>query len=471
MTNNNDVEDTRNAIQNLKQDVSEVIKGREEVVETTLLALASQEHVMIKGKHGEAKSLVANLIGEGTEMQTFYEQVNRETRTKDIVGMLDLKKYKEDSELDLIETDFFNSHIMHFDEFLRGTEEFQDLLLEVMEERKFSKSHKDEVDLPVLSVIATTNPLSGEYNTGRIDQALKSRFAFVLEMNHLVEDADDMQHVSKAVSLKDSDLDIESRDIDQEDMREFREHAMENVDFDAGQVMMFAKELADNGFPFDTRFFRKYRQVCQVQALLNGEDEVGAQTYLNVAEKMFRNRKDSLELEHINDANAQATMAARHSQKVGEVDKVQNIENDAVFVEQALDVVEDFDQDLSMMPDTIQEQVTNLEKQIHDRAMHAINDLDPDTIQRMDSDQYAAIKDQYADQHTVKTKYLDSSKKEYQKAKNIADRVSNKANTYEEEQGKHKKIVVTPVVDEPQSFTEAETFEREIEKEGFQSSA
>ncbi|MHA1827107.1 MAG: AAA family ATPase, partial [Candidatus Heimdallarchaeaceae archaeon] len=188
----------------LKDELRRHVKGREDLIDTVILALCSNEHVLIIGKHGEAKSFLVHKLAQITSLQVHYQQVHNELTLKEVVGLLDPLSYQQ-GKLNLLKTRFWSANILFFDEFLRGRSEFLDFLLEVMIERKCSKTVLGEVQLPqLISVIATSNPLTEEYNTERLDLAMKDRFSFIVNVDHLIENEANRE-VIKSI-LEDNEL-------------------------------------------------------------------------------------------------------------------------------------------------------------------------------------------------------------------------------------------------------------------------
>jgi len=466
MSESEHIERTRRALHDLEEELQDAIKGRDDLVEQVVLALSSSEHVMIRGKHGEAKSMLAEKLAEATDLSAFTQQIHRETRTKHIAGMLDLEKYEEDSELDLIETEFFSSHILHFDEFLRGTEEFQDLLLEVMEERRFTKSYKDSVELPVLSVIATTNPLTSGYNTGSIDEALMSRFAFVVDVDHLVEDSH-RRDVKQAIEATEDDLSVEPVDLDPQDIRRFRDYAIENVDADSELISMFAHSLSESGMSIDTRFYRRFRQVVQTKHLLEGYHEPDDQMYLDTAVEMFSNRFDGLKTQIIEDAMDDAILRARFAEDIDELDDVSQIEDPLPFVENGMEKLQQIEEENDAIPDMLRRKMNELEERITEEAMRCLDDMSPGTVRQMSSEKFSTVRKQYLENHEVRSKMVEADCPDHEEVQDIMETYAPNAEVETtKSSGRFTAMKARPKLDSEDSFDEVVTVRKRLEDEG-----
>jgi len=461
------INSTREELIELRDQIQDTIKGRESLVEQAILALASQEHIMIRGKHGEAKSLLAEKVSEATSLNSFIQQIHRETRTKHIAGMLDLGTYEDEGELDIIETEFFNAHLLHFDEFLRGTEEFQDLLLEVMEERRFTKSHKSDVDLPVLSVVATTNPLSQDYNTGRIDDALKSRFAFVADVDHLVEDSPGSD-VKSAISMTEEDLEVGSVDITPDDLREFREWAIENVEYNADMIAELAANLEDEGFAVDTRFLRRMRQVCQVAHLVEGYHTLQEELFAQVALRMLDDRWDRLEHSTINTAVDDAVLTSRFSDDLEDIREIRDKEG-VTLVENGAAKIQELDDSRQKFPQTLRDRISALEDEIESAAMSNITSLEPGTVQKLGTERFATVRKQYVSNKTARSQMVQRDSNDHGTVKDIMENYAKSCDVSEgDTQGKYISMSATPDIEEPKSFEEAENVQEKLAENDLQ---
>ena len=153
-------------IKELENILNSKILGREKMVRSVMLSLINGENVLIKGLHGEGKSMLLHLIKKHSNTKTFYKQIHGQTSLQDILGVINALDFKL-GKLDIIKTDFWDSNIQFYDECLRNSE-LLDFLLEVMVERKCSKSVLGEIDLTMQSntilpssPITTRSPTSG----------------------------------------------------------------------------------------------------------------------------------------------------------------------------------------------------------------------------------------------------------------------------------------------------------------------
>ncbi|RKZ09929.1 hypothetical protein DRQ25_04695 [Candidatus Fermentibacteria bacterium] len=434
----------------LKKELGKSVKGRDEVIDGLLLALASQEHILIEGAPGEAKTYCVRLLCEITNLDFFYRQIHNETVVKDIVGILNPLSYQR-GEIELIETGFWKADILFFDEFLRGRSEFLDFLLEVMQERKCSKTLAGERNLPVLSVIATTNPLTEDYNTERLDLALKDRFAIILSMDHLIKD--NPEAVEEVLSNPDNthrNIRITAGEI-----KDIRENAA-TVKYDTEIILTMFRMLRDEGFVFSTRFIKLYRDLCRIMAAVNGRNQVSDEDYDNVGRLMLNNRFDTLDSKKIDAVMDECIVNEEHRNLVKRIDNIMPEEGE-VFVQECVEILNEYRDEYPTLPKNLQHKYSMLEDKLDEEITLYLKYLPPQVIQSLDTEKLRHHIDEYLEYHTRKTKML--LKTEYDKASEIARKTCKNCELHYETKGDRTKIIITPNLSKPKSFQEIRKFE------------
>jgi MoxR-like ATPase len=154
----------------VRQEVSKVIVGQEDLVEGVLLGLFCNGHVLMEGNPGLAKTLLAKTLG----------------------GILSLDFRRLQCTPDLTPTDILGTpeacgpvftHVLLVDEINRAQPRTQAALLEVMEERQVSlRGETVPVPQPFL-VLATQNPIEME-GTFPLPEAQLDRFLFKLMVTY-----------------------------------------------------------------------------------------------------------------------------------------------------------------------------------------------------------------------------------------------------------------------------------------------
>jgi hypothetical protein len=446
-------EDTSKKLQKLKMELKKIVIGRDDIIDTLILGLASNHHALIVGKHGESKSMLVEQLAKASGLKYFYSQIHQETIVKDIVGLLNPLKYRE-GKLDIIKTKFWDSEILFFDEAFRGRTEFLDLLLEVMIERKTSKTLLGETPLPIISVVCTSNPTNSEfYNTERIDLALKDRFFAIVNIDHLIESDLNHGHI-KTILLNDTNT-IDNVGLTREELVNFAKES-KKVAIDVDTVIEIFANANMRGFPFSTRFIKTFKEICQGFALLDGRDKTKRDDYFEVALIMLQNRYDGLKKNMIEDMVDEAVLKQEYSDVIIKVREISEItkEDTAVFIEKAIDLIEETKEDFPQMPQRLKDRIDNMISTLEDKIRLNIDNekiVNWKQISNLDTERFKPLIQQFIDHHIIETKYMNLAG--YKKAKQLLQGV--KYCTIEtEKKMKYAKLKIIPKIDEPKSFDE-----------------
>lgn len=449
----------------LKAELKKVVFGRDKIIDSLVLALASNEHILIVGKHGEAKSYSVNKLNQITDLNSYSIQLHRETTLKDIVGLINPSDFQK-GKLDLIKTKFWKANVLFCDEFLRARSEFLDFLLEVMVERKTTKTILGETDLPIISVIATTNPLTEEYNTERLDLALKDRFFAIIDLKHMVEDnrADDIKKVLndgteetlKKVALTPQELiDIkkEARKIKVED----------------GIIVDLFLKLKEDNFPFSTRTIKLFKHVLQTYTMINGKDKVSNDEFFTVAKLMFANRYENLTDEKIEETVDDCLIFLEHKETIKTIDGLNKMLKDAegegddkkidVFIEKSVELIHDTKEDYPNYPKRLKDKLTELTKSLKKVMLENPDKINNKVLEKLDTERFKDVFETFIDSKTVETKYM--TKGQLKDVHNIVKNIKNCV-VEEKKTEDYTKYIISPKVDNKKSFIELASVEKQL---------
>jgi MoxR-like ATPase len=439
----------------LQEEIKKIVIGRDDVIEALVLGIASNQHILLLGKHGEAKSFLVEHLAKATDLKYFYSQIHQETIVKDIVGLLNPVEYQK-GKLDIIKTLFWNSDILFFDEFLRGRSEFLDFLLEVMVERKTSKTLLGESKLPVISVIATSNPLTDDYNTERLDLALKDRFYAILSLEHLIQN-DEKHNDIKAILVNDKNK-VENVGLTREELKQFYEHGIASVKVDTDVVVEIFVNAKNMGFPFSTRFIKMFKEVAQIYALIHGKNEVSKEDIFSVSVVMLMNRFEGLTKNKIENIVDEAILKESYADVVKEIRTLGEIkaneDEKKVFIEKSVELIGKVKYDYATMPNRLKEKIDQLTTDLQDIIRLNVDDnsiITASIIGKLDTEQFKPIIEQFIEHHTIKTRYMNEA--EYTKIKLSLKFVRNCEIT-KERASNFVKMVIKPKIDSAKSFDE-----------------
>src|SRR6201991_4079412 len=151
-----DLDDLRQAVEQLKGEIGKVIVGQEGMIELLLAGILADGHILIEGVPGVAKTLTAKLLSRVISVGFSRIQFTPDLMPSDVIGT---------SIFNPKETAFrFNkgpifSNIVLIDEINRAPAKTQSALFEVMEERQVTvDGHTYHVSAPFM-VVATQNPI------------------------------------------------------------------------------------------------------------------------------------------------------------------------------------------------------------------------------------------------------------------------------------------------------------------------
>ena len=173
--------------QNLKNEISQVIVGQEDIVKNSLISIFSQGHVLLVGVPGLAKTLLVNTISDVLGLSYNRIQFTPDLMPSDIIGTEILD---ENRKFKFINGPIF-ANIILADEINRTPPKTQAALLEAMQEKSVTVSGNTYKLGTPFFVMATQNPVEQE-GTYPLPEAQLDRFMFNLildypEMNEELE--------------------------------------------------------------------------------------------------------------------------------------------------------------------------------------------------------------------------------------------------------------------------------------------
>jgi MoxR-like ATPase len=160
----------------VRDEMAQVLIGKEEIVERLTIALLTRGHVLLEGVPGVAKTTIANLFARSLDLEYQRIQMTPDVLPADITGT---HVYRETTgEFQLQKGPIFHNVVVA-DEINRATPKTQSALLEAMQEGHVTIEGVT-LDLPEpFMVVATQNPIELE-GTFELPEAQRDRFQFKL---------------------------------------------------------------------------------------------------------------------------------------------------------------------------------------------------------------------------------------------------------------------------------------------------
>ncbi len=160
-------------------EVSQVLIGKEKLVERLAVALFTRGNVLMEGVPGVAKTTVATLFSRATGLRTNRVQMTPDILPADITGT---HVYQESTGEFTLQRGPVFANVVIADEINRATPKTQSALLEAMQERTVS-IEGETLDLPTpFMVVATQNPIEME-GVFELPAAQRDRFQFKLDVS------------------------------------------------------------------------------------------------------------------------------------------------------------------------------------------------------------------------------------------------------------------------------------------------
>ena len=169
---NKKIEKNSGFILDLKENISNVIVGQEDLINKILISVISNGHILLEGVPGLAKTLTINTIANLINADFKRIQFTPDMLPADLLGTLIYNQKTGDFVTKKVP---IFSNIILADEINRAPSKVQSALLESMQERQITIGDKTfKLDLPFL-VLATQNPIEQE-GTYPLPEAQVDRF-------------------------------------------------------------------------------------------------------------------------------------------------------------------------------------------------------------------------------------------------------------------------------------------------------
>jgi MoxR-like ATPase len=166
------------------------VVGHDDAKDALVLALLCREHVYLEGPPGAAKTRMAEVAAQASNLAFFFHQLHRDTRLAELVGDVVLEREPlagggERIHQRTLPGGIATAEVCVLDDISRAPGEALNVLLRVLQERKLG-----DAPIPLLTAIATSNPQRDEYYNEPLDPANLDRFALQLRVRGLLGEGD-----------------------------------------------------------------------------------------------------------------------------------------------------------------------------------------------------------------------------------------------------------------------------------------
>jgi MoxR-like ATPase len=170
------------SLQKVREQISKVIVGQEEVIELVLIALLSEGHVLLEGVPGLGKTMIVRALSDALHLQFSRIQFTPDLMPADIIGTNMIDQADNNFNLKFEKGPLFANLILA-DEINRASPKTQSALLEAMQERTVTVRGQKYLLPRPFQVLATQNPLEME-GTYPLPEAQIDRFFFKVLVKH-----------------------------------------------------------------------------------------------------------------------------------------------------------------------------------------------------------------------------------------------------------------------------------------------
>jgi len=191
----------------IKQEIKKRIIGHENLIDAMIIALITNEHILIEGVPGIAKTTAIKTLAEVCNLDFKRIQFTPDLLPSDITGV---EIYNPKTNEFQIKKGPIFSNIILADEINRAPAKVQSALLEAMQERQVTIAEETfKLDTPFM-VLATQNPIEQE-GTYPLPEAQLDRFMMkiIVGYNSIDEEVEIVKmlqkniHINKIVNKKD----------------------------------------------------------------------------------------------------------------------------------------------------------------------------------------------------------------------------------------------------------------------------
>jgi MoxR-like ATPase len=180
MTQTDEIRLVQETARIVRQSVSRVIVGKEEVIDLLMVALLCEGHVLFEDVPGIGKTMMSKALARSLGCSFQRIQFTPDLLPSDIIGITYYNQKVSEFEF---RPGPLLSQVVLADEINRATPRTQSALLEAMEERQISVE-RDTIALPrPFIVIATQNPVESE-GTFPLPEAQLDRFLMRLRLDY-----------------------------------------------------------------------------------------------------------------------------------------------------------------------------------------------------------------------------------------------------------------------------------------------
>jgi len=171
-------------IQAVKKELSKVVIGQEKMIDSLLIGLLSDGHILLEGVPGLAKTTTVNALSKVLSLDFKRVQFTPDLLPSDIIGA---EIYDMTNNSFKIKKGPVFTNLLLADEINRAPAKVQSALLEVMQEKQVTIGEQSFKITPPFLVLATQNPIESE-GAYELPEAQLDRFMLKVVVDYNTKD-------------------------------------------------------------------------------------------------------------------------------------------------------------------------------------------------------------------------------------------------------------------------------------------
>jgi len=252
-------------LKKIREELKQAFLERNELIDGSLSALLSSQHVLIIGPPGTAKSMLADEICRRMEGANYFQWLlTRFTTPEEIFGAVSLKALEQDDYRRVTAHKLPEAQIGFLDEIFKANSSILNAILTLINERLFHNG-KEVVRVPLLTLFGASNELPEDDEL----MALYDRFLLRFVVNYIAEDF-------RFLRMLEAPAEREKTAISLAELYEMQRQ-VRDVPIPAYIYRTMAdlrRELGKKHIVASDRRYRQSLSVLQAHAYLSGQSDV-----------------------------------------------------------------------------------------------------------------------------------------------------------------------------------------------------
>ena len=283
-------------IKSIKAEVAKVVVGQEKMIDSLLIALLCEGHILIEGVPGLAKTTTVNALAKALGLNFKRAQFTPDLLPSDILGA---EIYDPQNNLFKIKKGPIFTNLLLADEINRAPAKVQSALLEVMQEKQVTLGDTTFKLSPPFFVMATQNPVEQE-GVYQLPEAQLDRFMLKLVVDYNSKE----QELEIARRISSGSSEAINAVLSEDDLVELKAAIKEvHVDAEVEEYMIELVNATRNPSEYGLESIQEYIQfgasprvsidmfkAVKAMAFMRGKDFVTPIDVAYIAKELMRHR-------------------------------------------------------------------------------------------------------------------------------------------------------------------------------------